>query len=63
MKERMNDYDQYEPLVSKRNRRKKHEPKTHSTEVGPLPPTGIHKEDPDAAQRKLREMIRKAKNR
>ena len=59
MGKEMDNFDQLESLVSKRNRRKKLEPKTHKTEVGPLPPTGIHKEDPEISQRKLREIIKK----
>jgi len=61
MGKEMDNFDQLESLVSKRNRRKKLEPKTHKTEVGPLPPTGIHKEDPETSQRKLREIIKKAR--
>ena len=61
MGKEMDNFDQLESLVSKRNRRKKLEPKTHKTEVVPLPPTGIHKEDPETSQRKLREIIKKAR--
>ena len=39
----MDDFDQNDiPIISKPNRRKKLEPKTHSSIIGPPPPTGVH---------------------
>lgn len=37
--------NQFDDLISKKNRRKTLEKKKHEVIVGPPPPTGVHKED------------------
>ena len=57
---RENDFTKYgEADVSKRNRRRKSESKKHDTIVGPMPPTGIHKESRRDRDRKINLAIKK----
>lgn len=64
MSPEMDKFDEYdESIVSKPNRRRKLEPKTHTTEVGPLPPSGVHelarKEKERLAKERLKEFMKK----
>ena len=59
----MDDLDELGLPVLKTNRRRKLSPKTHTTEVGPLPPAGIHelsrKDKEKLEKKKLEELIKK----
>ena len=59
----MDNFNYDDSLVSKRNRRKKLEPKTHTTEIGSPPPTGVHelirKEVERLSKKRFKEFLKK----